>query len=95
MIDAPEVTTLEKTPYAVKEGQTAILNCVLIAANPKNIITWKWFKTTSDVLHNQSIYTISNIMKSDSGSYSCTASNSIGTSELATIYVDVLCKYFT
>lgn len=94
LIDAPEVTTREKTPYKVIEGNTAILKCVVIAANPNEIISWKWFKQVSKVLHNQSIYTINNIMRSDSGSYSCTARNSIGTSELATINVDVLCKYF-
>lgn len=89
---APEVTTREKTPYKVIVGETAILKCVVIAANPNEIITWKWFKNVSKVLHNQSIYTINNIMRSDSGSYSCTARNSIGTSELATINVDVLYK---
>lgn len=95
-IDVPEVTSRFQSSSIVKEGGTTILECVLIVANPNTIISWQWFKTDNqmDLLHNDSIYTIPNIMRSNSGSYSCTAKNSIGTSKLATVSIDVLCKYF-
>lgn len=81
---------------SVIEGQTGTLQCEVVAANPNTTITWKWFRTEtpSDVLYNNGpTYTIPNIKKDMSGSYSCTASNSIGTSEASKVNVDVQCKY--
>lgn len=90
----PEVTARFQSSSRVIEGETTILECVLIVANPNTVISWQWFKTDNhmDLLHNDSIYTIPNIMRSNSGSYSCTAENSIGTSKLATVSIDVLYK---
>ena len=83
------------SPFKVIEGQTATLECTVTAANPNTGITWKWFKTDSpnNVLHNEPNYTIPNIQRGRSGSYSCTASNTVGTSEAATVYVNVQCKW--
>nr|XP_022287393.1 hemicentin-1-like isoform X3 [Crassostrea virginica] len=87
----PEVRSSLPSPYTLTEGQTATLVCTVISANPSNLITWKWFKsdTPNTVLHTGSTYTIHNIQRGRSGSYNCTASNAVGTSEPATIYVDV------
>lgn len=78
------------------EGQTAILKCRKTAANPDTILTWKWFNTASpsNILHHGPNFTIFNIQRNKSGSYNCTAENSVGTSEAIKIDVDVLCKYF-
>ena len=82
------------SPYRVIEGQAATLVCTVTDANPNTGITWKWFKTNSPntVLHNGFNYTISNIQRGRSGAYKCTATNNVGISEAATIYVDVKCK---
>ncbi|XP_022287174.2 nephrin-like [Crassostrea virginica] len=90
----PEVISSTSSPYIVKEGQTATFLCRTIDANPNTGITWRWFKTDNPntVLHNGPNYTIPNIQRGRSGSYSCTASNTVGTSERATILVDVQYK---
>lgn len=90
------MTSNNPSPYRVIEGQTAVLGCTVTDANPFTSILWKWFKTDSltDVLYKGSIFVIQNIMRHRSGSYSCTASNSVGTSEAANTYLDVQCRYF-
>ena len=95
LIDKPEVKYNTSSPYSVIEGETATLMCTVTDANPNTHITWRWIKTDSPnmVLHNGPNYTISNIQRGRSGSYNCTASNTVGTSEPATINVDVQCKY--
>lgn len=94
--DKPEVMSSTPGHYSVIEGQTGLLDCTVIAANPNTSITWRWFRTESpsNVIHNSPIYTIFNIHRNRSGSYNCTARNSVGTSVAVTINVDVLCKYF-
>lgn len=95
LIDIPEVTSSTPSHYIVTEGQMATLKCTLIDANPRTNITWKWFKTDSltGILHNGPTFNISNIHRDKSGSYNCTAGNSVGISIAATIEVDVQCKY--
>lgn len=83
-------------PYRVREGETATLMCTVTDANPNNNITWRWFQTDrlDTNLNNGHTYTIPNIQRERSGSYSCTASNNAGTSDPASIIVDVQCMYF-
>ena len=71
----------------------ATLECTVTDANPKTM-NWRWFKTDSpnNVLHNGPSYTLSNIQRGTTGSYSCTASNTVGTSEAATVDINVQCK---
>lgn len=93
--DRPEVTVSLKSPSPVIEGSTAEFECEVTAANPNTITTWEWFKTNTYMLlpHGQPIYKVPKIMRTDSGSYSCAARNSVDLSKLATIYIDVHCKY--
>lgn len=90
------MTSSVSSPYRVIEGQTAVLGCTVTDANPYTSILWKWFRTDSvtDLLYNGSRFVIHKIQRDRSGSYSCTASNFIGTSEAANAYLDVQCKYF-
>nr|XP_022320733.1 hemicentin-1-like [Crassostrea virginica] len=90
----PEVSSNLSSPYTVREGETVTLVCTVTDANPNTGIIWKWIKTNNpnNVLHNGPNYTVSNIQKGSSGSYSCTANNVVGASEVATVYVDVLYK---
>ena len=94
LTDKPEVRSSITNPYKVIEGHTATLVCILTAANPNTGIRWKWIKTDSPntPLHNGPNYTISNIQRDKRGSYSCTATNSVGTSEAVTVDIDVQCK---
>ena len=92
--DKPEVRSSVTNPYKVIEEHSATLVCILTAANPNTGITWRWIKTDSPnaPLYNGPSYTIPNIQRGRSGSYNCTATNTVGTSEAVTIYVDVQCK---
>ena len=94
LTDKPDVKSSTSSPYKIIEGQTATLSCTVTDANPNTGITWRWIKTDfpNTILHTRATYTIPNIQRGRSGSYSCTANNTIGTSEAATVYVDVLCK---
>lgn len=94
MIYKPEVTSQTASTYTVLEGETATIECTVAAANPNISILWKWFKTDSlaNVLYNGPTFTIPNIMRDRSGSYSCTASNAVGTSEAVIIDIDVQCE---
>lgn len=90
------MTTSTTNPYRIKEGKTATMECRVTAANPSSSIVWRWYKTDnpSDVLHNGPYLSISNIQRNRSGSYSCIASNIVGTSFAASIDLDVQCEYF-
>uniref|UniRef100_A0A8B8B5S2 B-cell receptor CD22-like n=1 Tax=Crassostrea virginica TaxID=6565 RepID=A0A8B8B5S2_CRAVI len=90
----PEVISADSSPYRVIEGQTATLLCTVIAANPNTTLTWKWTKPDNPnvELHNGPNYTIPNIQRRASGSYICTASNAVGTSDGAKITIDVQYK---
>lgn len=95
LIDKPEVISSTPNQYKIIEGRNGTLECLVIAANPNTNIIWKWINTNnpSNVLHNGSAYTISNIHRNRTGLYNCTAANSVGTSIAVTIAVDVMCKY--
>lgn len=94
VIDKPEVLSHISSPFRVIEGQTAKSKCLVTAANPNNSIIWIWFNADNPyfVLPIGSTYTISNIKRTRSGSYNCTASNSVGTFLAVKVDVDVLCK---
>ena len=96
MTDKPEVQSSISNPYAVIEGRNAYLVCEVTAANPDTDIWWKWIKTDSPnaVLHTGHNYTIPNIERSRSGTYRCTASNTVGTSNAVSVDVDVQCNSY-
>lgn len=93
IVDKPEVISLTPSPYKIIEGETSTLECTVTDANPSTNITWKWIKTdnTSIVIYNGSSYTVRSIQRDSSGTYKCTAGNIVGTSEAATVILDVLC----
>eukprot|EP00105_Crassostrea_gigas_P033721 XP_011457195.1 PREDICTED: B-cell receptor CD22 [Crassostrea gigas] len=92
----PVVASNVSSSYKVLEGTTAVLRCAVIAANPNTGIMWRWFRTETPIdfefLSYIPIFTISHIHRNMSGSYNCSASNSVGTSEAAVITVDVQYK---
>ena len=86
----------QPSPYRIKEGQTATLICSVTDANPNTSIKWRWIKLDSPnmELHNGPSYKIPNTQRGASGTYVCTASNTVGTSEGENVVVDVQCMYF-
>lgn len=95
LIDKPEITSTKDSLYRVIEGQNITLDCVLTAANPNTSIEWTWYNSnnTKNVIKRRPIYTIFNIQRNNTGTYSCSASNIIGTSVPVSIDVDVQCKF--
>lgn len=95
LTDKPEIKSITPSPYRVSEGTPATVQCALTAANPNTSIIWKWIKIDSpEVLNQNASYTISSsIQRVMSGSYSCTARNTVGISAAIIIKVDVQCKY--
>lgn len=92
VIDKPEIKT--RSTYTVEEGDTVELNCIVSAANPNTSIVWRWVNigNPSNSLSNTSTYRISNIQRNRSGTYSCNATNSVGSSAV-TLVVNVQCRY--
>lgn len=86
--------SLTSSPYRVHEGNPATLQCKVTDGNPMTDIGWKWFdeKNSSNVLFTEKTYTIPKVRRDKSGNYSCTATNSVGTSVAATIHLDIQCK---
>lgn len=93
MIDKPEVTTNIQSPYRVIEGETTSLECIVSAANPNTSISWIWLNANGNILHTGQTYIMRMIQRNQSGSYNCSAKNSVGMSVGVTIFVDVQCKY--
>ena len=77
----------------MREEETATLVCRVTDANPSINISWRWYKADrpENILHIGPNYTIANITRGRSGSYSCTATNTVGISKAATIEVNVQC----
>ena len=94
--DKPEVRCSLSHQYKIQEGQTATLICTVTDANPNTSITWRWNKldNLNVDLHNGPAYTILNIQRERSGTYICTASNTVGTSEGENVVIDVQCMYY-
>ena len=94
--DKPEVRCSLPSPYRIQEERTATLICTVTDANPNTSITWRWNKqdNLNVDLHDGPAYTIPNIQRKRSGTYVCTASNTVGTSEGESVVVDVQCMYY-
>ena len=88
------IISVEPKTTTVTEGETLTINCTK-SANTTNVaslnFTWRKFGE-STVLENSSQLTFVNIKRSDSGNYSCTATNGTANwSDVSTI--TVFCKY--
>jgi hypothetical protein len=91
--DPPTINVSPPSPYQIREGERAVMSCLVTDANPNTGITWSWTKSgSSTVLHRGQNYSIPNIHRGQRGDYQCTATNSIGLSAPATVQVDVHCK---
>ncbi|CAC5421786.1 SN [Mytilus coruscus] len=78
--DLPTVAVYPvRTPFTVVENTTNInMNCKVTSANP-NVTSYKWYKDGLDIA-TVATYTISTVHRSDTGIYTCDATNSVGSS---------------
>ena len=80
-------------PLEVVENVTLILVCQVLDANPA-VYSFSWYKGSSTTpIGMLSNFSISKVIRTDSGEYRCKVSNGIGQYGVDTVYVNVLCKY--
>jgi hypothetical protein len=80
-------------PLDVVENVTLKLVCQVLDANP-TINSFSWYKGSSTTpIWMLSNFSISKVIRTDSGEYRCEGSNDIGQNGTDTVYVNVLCKY--
>ena len=80
-------------PLEVVENATLILVCQVLDANP-TVNSFSWYKRNSTTpIGLFSNFSISKVIRTDSGEYRCEGSNGIGQNGTDTVYVNVLCKY--
>ena len=80
----------------VPEGSNLQLICeALSQVEPK--ITWTKEKVgnqgNTSVVQEGKVLTITNINRTDAGTFTCTAYNGFGKPEKQTVYVNVICEY--
>lgn len=80
-------------PLEVAENVTLKLACQVLEANP-TVNSFSWYKGSSTTsIGIESNFSISKVIRTDSGEYRCEGSNGIGQNGVDTVYVNVLCKY--
>jgi hypothetical protein len=80
-------------PFEVVENVILQLACQVLGANPA-VNLFSWYKGSSTTpIRLLSNFSISKVIRTDSGEYRCEGSNGIGQNGVDTVYVNVLCKY--
>ena len=85
LITVPPQLDQHPVSQVITEGETLVLNCNA-TGNPTPSITWTM---SAHVLPSGETLTIVNASKSDSGSYTCTATNGVGADAVAAVTVTV------
>ena len=91
--DSPTVSIMNMRPLDVVENVTLKLVCQVLEANP-TVNSFSWYKGSSTTpIGLLSNFSISKVIRTDSGEYRCEGSNGISQNCVDTVYVNVLCKY--
>lgn len=92
--DAPKnVTVQSESSLSVGENMSLTLHC--FAKSHPEVILFRWMKMIdgkSEIIWNGQTMTLNSVSPSDSGLYSCTATNKIGTGSSQQVAVKVKCK---
>ncbi|KAK2809778.1 hypothetical protein Q5P01_000491 [Channa striata] len=83
---APDVE-IETTSSEVKEGDTVSFTCAVKRSNPQPD-TYTWQKDGANIGHFQT-YVVNRMKPEDSGSYTCTATNTVGTGTSPALQINV------
>ena len=105
--DAPEVTLVGTPTVDLEENNDSVSLRCLADANPPATVIWRRVGGNSmtnkapspssmgDIYSFQETLEFSPVTRKDSATYSCEAKNTIGTSNLITIPIDIKCKSST
>ncbi|KAK2844927.1 hypothetical protein Q5P01_011586 [Channa striata] len=83
---APDVE-IQTTSSEVKEGDTVSFTCAVKRSNPQPD-TYTWQKDGANTQHLQT-YVVNRMKPEDSGSYTCTATNTVGTGTSPALQINV------
>ena len=93
IVDAPLISLPSKS-YNVTEGADTRLLCPS-DGRPPPIVTWSKINGFNNSSYPPGqVLNISNINRTEAGKYQCTAKNSVGKEAIATIYINVICKFW-
>ncbi|XP_037642070.1 B-cell receptor CD22 isoform X2 [Sebastes umbrosus] len=86
---APEVELIGSPASVVKQGDEMTLTCNVKRSNPQPN-TYVWFKNGKVIGHEQTHrYVVERIEPEDRGSYTCTATNTVGTGQSTPLEIQV------
>lgn len=91
VLDAPNVE-IKMTPpnTAVKRWDTMTLNCNVKRSKPEPH-NYTWFKDDGQIGHEQTY--VKQMKPEDRGSYTCSATNTVGTGTSEPLVIEVECKF--
>lgn len=89
--DPPEVQLKGLLSHDLEEGKTLTLTCQT-DANPPATVVWQR-SGSHDISSSSDKLQFISIKRYDSGTYTCTARNSVGNSRPESVTLDVKCKY--
>lgn len=88
-IDVPEVGISPGSNIVTQVNAASVtVECLVKDANPNTDLAFSWTKDSIQISSSQT-YTIIDVQLSDKGTYSCTCSNTAGTSKPAFVTVEV------
>lgn len=101
--DAPEVSLVGTPTVDLEENIDSVSLRCLADANPPATVIWRRvggnpmtnkapITSMGDIYSFQEILEFSPVTRKDSATYSCEAKNTIGTSNLITIPIDIKCE---
>jgi len=91
---APSITISAKR-YNVTEGDDKDIECIS-DGRPPPMVTWTKIGGLSNNIHARAQWlTFRKASRNESGTYTCTAANGIGKQAIATVDVNVLCKFLS
>lgn len=90
--DPPEVQLKGMPSHDLEEGKDTLTLRCLADANPPASVIWQRVGSR-DISSLSETLVFKPINQRDSGTYSCTAKNSVGTSQPVSTTLDVKCKY--
>lgn len=92
-LDKPIVAVEPSSSLDVSPGEQLTVGCRVLKSNPRVILQYEWLVLgEEDVVGTESHFTINRVSVNDNKTLQCRARNSVGTSEPASVRINVLCK---
>ena len=91
LLEQPRIRILQK-PSIIKEGDNVTFLCQSISKG-RDKLSFQWFDTTNKIIGNtDGRIQLKNVLRNQSGYYSCAGSNGIGEPTIKSVMMIVNCK---